>query len=221
MSTDETNRPPSSGGSPVPFMGSLFASVKQSASRGIGQLRGFRQSNDNFTTTALPAHTSEPTFEQHGVVSPSIASNPIDGAEYHNNNDIVPATIGSADTAQYQNSDASLTPHSDPPAALMLPPPPPQNLPSPLEEPTVRVNLFGNTTPGSSVGIDEDTTQKLHWQNIIPAASLLMLLDLEEHESIVKKINSFAHNHHSTLPDVLRFANRLITRAGTSSAHTL
>ena len=211
MSTDETNRPSSSDGSPVPFMGSLFASMKKSASRGIGQLRGFRQPNDTFTTTAPPpAHTSEPPFEHNnGIVSPSIASNPIGDAEYHND-DIVPSSIDPIDNAEYQNLDASLTPHSNQP---VLTPSPQQTRVSPLEEPTVRVNLFGDT-PGSSVGIDDDATQKLHWQTIIPKASLMMLLDLEEYGTIVNKIDSFARNNHSTLPEVLRFANRMITRAG-------
>ena len=98
MSTDETNRPPSSGGSPVPFMGSLFASVKQSASRGIGQLRGFRQSNDTLTTTAPPpAHTSEPPFEQSDIVPSSI----IDSTQYQPN-DVVLSSI--VDSEQHQTS---------------------------------------------------------------------------------------------------------------------
>ena len=37
-------------------------------------------------------------------------------------------------------------------------------------------------------------------------------------ESIVTKIDLFARNHHTTLSDVLRFANRMITHAGTEAS---
>ena len=97
MSTDKTNQSSLLDASPIiHFRGSIFASVKQSASRGIGKLRvQYRQSNNIFTTTAPPAHTSEPhTFEHNGIVSPSIASNPNkDNTEYHTNG-IVPPSIG-------------------------------------------------------------------------------------------------------------------------------
>ena len=71
----------------------------------------------------------------------------------------------------------------------------------------------------STIGDDEDTTQKPLWQTNLPPDTLILFIELEEKEQelITTKIDTFAQKTRSTLEQVLSYAEKIITRANYNS----
>ena len=145
------------------IMGSLIGTVSQSARRRFGMLRERRH----------PDQSEPPLIAPPPIAPPQHETTPL--------NDVVTPSV--TDSAQYQNTDDSLTPRSTPmsiprsesPVGLI--PPPQLGISETPPRTFDGIAPFGDNTPSSSVGIDEDTTRKLHWHNVILPATLSILFD--------------------------------------------